>query len=144
MRGVGSRISDGGRAPQSYFTRDRDADLMEAALGRLPPRVARPSVVVMVGLPGSGKSFLARALAKRTPVVVLDSDAMRLVLFAEPRHTKREHARLFPALHVVMERLLARGHSVIVDATNLKEWSRRPYYKIAEKYGAPVVLVRTW
>lgn len=117
---------------------------MEAALGRLPGRSARPKVVVMVGLPGSGKSYLARTVAKRTPAVVLDSDAMRGVLFGEPKHTMREHARLFPALHVLMERLLERGNTVIVDATNLKEAHRRPYHKIAEKYGAPVVLVRTW
>ena len=136
MSGTGTR--------RSHSILERDADLLEAALGRLPRRAERPRVVVMVGLPGSGKSFLARAVARRTPAVVLDSDAMRSVLFAEPRHTKREHGRLFPALHLVMERLLARGYSIVVDATNLKEVSRRPYYKIAEKCGAPVVLVRTW
>lgn len=137
-------MSDGGRVARSRYIRNRDVDLMESSLGRLPRKVGRPRVVVMVGLPGSGKSFLARAVAKRAPAVVLDSDAMRSVLFAEPGHTKREHARLFPALHVLMERLLARGNSIVVDATNLKEVNRRPYYKIAEKYEAPVVLVRTW
>lgn len=126
------------------FVRDRDAETLLVSLGRLPARAKRPVVVVMVGLPGSGKSFLARAVAKRTPAVVLDSDKLRGVLFVEPMHTKEEHARLFPALHVLMERLLERGNSIIVDATNLKEANRRPYYQIAEKHGAPVVLVRTW
>lgn len=117
---------------------------MEAALGKLPARAEALRVLVMVGLPGSGKSHLARAVARKVRAVVLDSDAMRVALFGEPRHTKREHARLFPALHVLMERMLARGNSVIIDATNLHEAHRRPYYKIAERYGAPVVLVRTW
>ena len=130
--------------PEIHPLRRRDADRLQASVKPLPRTVKRPAVVVMVGLPGSGKSYLARAVAKRTPAVVLDSDALRGVLFAQPKHTKREHARLFPALHVLMERLLERGHSIIVDATNLKEANRRPYYKIAEKYGAPVILVRTW
>lgn len=138
MGGVGRAGS------RSSFVRNRDADRLEASLGRLPGKSERPAVVVMVGLPGSGKSYLARAVAKRTAAVVLDSDALRAVLFGEPKHTKKEHARLFPALHVLMARLLERGNSIIVDATNLKEANRRPYYKIAQKYGAPVLLVRTW
>jgi predicted kinase len=66
------------------------------------------------------------------------------VLFAQPKHTKAEHGRLFPAVHVLMARLLGHGVSVIVDATNLKESNRRPYYKLAEEHGAKVLLVRTW
>src|SRR5262245_23330072 len=127
----------------SHYVRERDADRLLAALGRLPRAVERPAVVVMVGLPGSGKSHLARPVVRKTPVVVLHSDALRQVLFAQPQHTKKEHGRLFPAIHVLMGRLLARGNSIIVDATNLKEANRRPYYKIAEAYGAPVHLVRT-
>lgn len=136
--------TDGKPVSRSRHMRDRDADFLEASLGRVQKPTKAPKVVVMVGLPGSGKSYLARAVAKRAPVVVLDSDALRSALFGEPRHTREEHRRLFPALHLLMERLLERGNSIVVDATNLKETNRRPYYTIAEKYGVPVVLVRTW
>lgn len=119
--------------------------MLEASLGKLPRATAGPPVmVVVVGLPGSGKSYLAREIAKRYPAAVLDSDALRQVLYAEPRHTQQEHGRLFPAIHVLMQSLLARGISVIVDATNLKEANRKPYYDIAARLGAKVVLVRTW
>jgi predicted kinase len=123
--------------------RNRDADRLEASLGRLPP-VARPAMVVMIGLPGSGKSHLARAIAARVPAAVLDIDALRAALFEDPKHTAKEHGRLFPALHVLMDRLLARRITVIVDATNLKETNRKPYHKIAAKHGAKVLLVRVW
>jgi hypothetical protein len=121
-----------------------DADRLEKSLGRLPAPVARPAMVVMVGLPGSGKSHVARAIAARVPAAVLDIDALRQVLFENPQHNPKEHGRLFPALHALMDRLLERGITVIVDATNLKEASRKPYYKIAKKHGANLVLVRTW
>ena len=122
--------------------RNRDADRLETSLGRLPKPVARPGLVILIGLPGSGKSHFARQLAKRYPAAILDSDALRGVLFASPQHTEQEHGRLFPAIHVLTRRLLERGVPVIQDATNLKEANRRPLYRLAEETGARLVLVR--
>jgi predicted kinase len=130
------------RLARTTAIRNRDADRLEAALGPLPVPIERPSLLILVGLPGSGKSHLARALAARYPAAILDSDALRGVLFEEPKHTENEHRRLFPAMHTLIDRLLGRAITVIVDATNLKEAHRRPYYKIAEKHGARVVLVQ--
>lgn len=129
---------------RSERVRQRDAERLEKSLGRLPRRSKRPAVIVMVGLPGSGKSHLAREVKRRFPATVLDSDALRQALFEKPEHTKAEHRRLFPAVHALMARLLERGVSVIVDATNLKEANRRPYYRLAEDYNARLLLVRTW
>jgi predicted kinase len=126
------------------WLRERDADRLEKSIGR-PARKSRPqTVIVMIGLPGSGKSHLAREIKRGFPAVILDSDALRQELFGLPRHTKNEHSRLFPAIHVLIARLLEQGYSLIIDATNLKEANRRPYYKLAESFGAKVVLVRTW
>lgn len=122
--------------------RNRDADKLEASLGRLPRRHKSPSLIVLIGLPGSGKSHFARQLKKRYPAAILDSDALRQVLFAKPEHTTKEHGRLFPAIHVLIRRLLDRGVSVIVDATNLKEANRRPFYALAEEAGAKLVVIR--
>jgi predicted kinase len=38
-------------------------------------------IVIMAGLPGTGKSTLARALAQRLPGAVLDKDSIRAALF---------------------------------------------------------------
>jgi predicted kinase len=99
-------------------------------------------LIVLIGLPGSGKSHFARQLKRRYPAAILDSDALRQTLFAKPQHTTKEHGRLFPAIHVLIRRLLARGISVIVDATNLKEANRKPYYAIAQEAAAALMLVR--
>ena len=46
-------------------------------------------IVIMAGLPGTGKSTLAQALAQRLPGAVLDKDAIRAALF-EPAHVHRD------------------------------------------------------
>lgn len=130
--------------PRAHWVRERDADRLEQSLGRFPRKSDAPAMIVLIGLPGSGKSHLAREIKRRIPAVILDSDALRQALFADPKHTMKEHARLFPAIHVLMARLLERGVSIIVDATNLKEANRRPFYEIAEEHGAKVALVRVW
>jgi predicted kinase len=45
------------------------------------PRTELPMVVIMAGLPGTGKSTLARALALRVAGAVLDKDIIRAALF---------------------------------------------------------------
>jgi adenylylsulfate kinase len=44
-------------------------------------------IVIMTGLPGTGKSTLARALAQRLPAAVLDKDTIRAALF-QPAHVE--------------------------------------------------------
>jgi len=130
--------------PRKSPRRTADTNKLERSLGKLPDASTVAALVVMTGLPGSGKSHFARLLAEHWPAVILDSDALRKVLFKTPAHSKREHQRLFPAMHELIDRLLSRGVSVIVDATNLKEEHRGPYYAIAKRHRARPVLIRTW
>lgn len=48
---------------------------------------AEATIVVMAGLPGTGKSAIARSLAERLSAALLDKDAVRAALFA-PRHVE--------------------------------------------------------
>ena len=88
-------------------------------LGELPEPVVRPPFVVVSGLPGTGKSYFCAKLAERLPFVILESDALRKALFSPPSYSPEERARLFRALHLLIERLLKGGIPLILDATNL-------------------------
>jgi hypothetical protein len=105
-------------------------------------RRKRPALAVLVGLPASGKSRVAEELRARTGAVVLESDALRRLLFPRRTYSAEESRRLFAAVHRAIEELLAEGVSVIVDATNLAEAERAPLYEIAERRGARLVLAQ--
>ncbi len=121
---------------------DHDLRQLRESIDALPEPVANPALVVVSGLPGTGKSFFSRQLAQRLPFVVLESDALRKTLFASPRYLAEESQRLFKASHELVEEFLKKGIGVIFDATNIAERHREYLYSIADRLGAKLVIVR--
>lgn len=104
---------------------------------------AKPVLLLLSGLPGTGKSFLARRLAEALPFVIIESDVVRKILFPQPLYTAQESRWVHRTCHVLMAKLLKRGVRVIYDATNLIEYHRELVYRIAQKAGARLVVVKT-
>ncbi len=119
-----------------------DAQKLRQSLGELPEPIARPFLIVMSGLPGTGKSYFSRRLTERLPCVRLESDELRKVLFPSPGYSADENQRLFSALHWLIQELLRKNIPVLLDATNLVEHHREQLYCIADRLGAKLVLVR--
>ncbi len=94
-------------------------------------------VVVLVGLPGSGKStWLEQAGA-----VGLSSDALRKLL-TDDETNQSVNDRVFQALRYLLRQRLALGRPVsYIDATNLTAAERAPYIAIAKSYGCEVEAV---
>jgi DegV family protein with EDD domain len=120
----------------------RDVAVLEGAIGPLPAVVDPPPFIVLSGLPGSGKSHLAREVARRYPVALLESDALRKALVKRPSYSQQENGRLFAACHALIASLLEKRIPVLFDATNLREMHRRPLYDIAERTGARLLVVQ--
>jgi len=119
-----------------------EVERLAESLGQLPEPVAKPTLVAVSGLPGTGKSYFSAKLAERLSFVILESDALRKILFPYPTYSAEESTRLFRAVHRLIERLLKRGIPVILDATNLSERHREYLYSIAEHLGIKLILVR--
>lgn len=119
-----------------------DTEQLLESLEQLPEPVVKPAFVVVSGLPGTGKSYFCRRLAERIPVIILESDVMRKALFPSPTYTATESARLFQAIHHLIEHLLKKGVSLVLDATNLSERNREYLYHIAYQINARLVMVR--
>ena len=111
---------------------------------------AVPRVIAIGGLSGTGKSILARMLAPAIPpqpgAVVLRSDIVRKQLF-QVNDTDRlppsayqasVTGRVYETLAQCARRVLAQGHSVIIDAVFAQESERRAATALAQECGTPL------
>ncbi len=90
--------------------------------------MAKATLYLLLGLPGSGKTTAAREISKLTGAIHLSSDTYRLSLFKKPIFTQTEHDELYKKLDEECARLLNDGTSVVYDA-NLNRFEHR-----SEKY----------
>lgn len=118
-----------------------DAQQLKRSLGKLPEPVVHPVLVIVSGLPGTGKSYFSRKLAEQLPSVIVESDALRKKLFPVPVYSAEESQRLFAACYRLIEELLGSSISVILDATNLVEYHREFLYRIAERLKVKLIIV---
>jgi predicted kinase len=99
-----------------------------------------PTLHLLIGLPGSGKTTLAKILQDLTDAVRVSSDDYRLLLFPKPKFTQKEHDNLYAMIDHNVEHLLQAEHSVIYDANLNRKIHREEKYSIAKKYGATTIL----
>ena len=96
-----------------------------------------PRVLLLVGLPGSGKS----SWAARQATAPLSSDALRMML-ADDETAQGIHNEVFAAIRYLLAERLRLGRPLtVVDATHLATWEREPYFAVAREHGATVEAV---
>lgn len=100
----------------------------------------KPTLHLLMGLPGSGKTTLGRVLQSLTSATVMSSDDYRLLLFKKPCFSQEEHDMLYTTLDHNVEHLLEAGQDVIYDANLNRLEHRKQKYQLAEKHGANVKL----
>ncbi len=101
---------------------------------------ARPSkgtVVLAIGLPGSGKS----SWFKRNKITPLSSDLLRALLFDDPTEQRFQDLIFSNLRSMLKARLIARRPLNYVDATNLTPQERQGWIKLAKDYGYEVQAV---
>jgi aminoglycoside phosphotransferase family enzyme/predicted kinase len=119
------------------------------ALGELEEPGRRPCLVLVGGLPGTGKSTLARALAEVAGFRVIRSDLVRKELanaagtepspaaFGEGMYTPEWTERTYAECLRRAEGLLFEGERVLVDANFREEAWRQTFLEAATRWGVP-------
>jgi len=105
---------------------------------------------MFLGSPGSGKSYMARALADRLQAVRLNGDSLRVIMYGSLEAVEKERSqvgrdvfnkRLFNGLDYCAEQVLLRGYDVVYDASHNKKADRSRLEAMAASHGALTVLV---
>jgi predicted kinase len=107
----------------------------------LAETTSRPRIVLLVGLPGSGKSTWVQSKVKLGKSGVLSSDALRELLADDPNN-QNIHARIFRVMRDLLKHRLQLERPVTyIDATNLTPKERRPYIKLANSFDCAIEAV---
>jgi len=105
------------------------------------PAPGQPTLVMFCGLPGTGKTTLARRLVHRLPAVMIESDQIRRTLFVLSTYTAEESRRVHTLCHILIGWYLRHYYHVVYDATNLYEHHRQLVYRLAERSGARLTVI---
>jgi len=87
-------------------------------------------LIILVGVPGSGKSSYAKEIAKKERATIVSSDGIREELFGDESIQGKPYI-VFKRLYEKVDELIAQDISVIIDATNIKRDKRMA---VLEKY----------
>jgi hypothetical protein len=151
---------DGLMLGESEVPRDQRASAMERSVGHwllalaeIEPAASRPGLLLVGGLPGTGKSTLGRLLGERCAFHVLRSDVIRKELAGLPPlapvpegfeggiYTREFTRRTYAECLRRAQALLFEGRRVLIDATFADEGQRTAFLAVARSYGVPVGLL---
>ncbi|MBV9123943.1 MAG: AAA family ATPase, partial [Planctomycetes bacterium] len=123
------------------------------ALAELEEPGRKPCLLLVAGLPGTGKSRLSQGLAESAGFSVIRSDVVRKELAGlsereqtpapdrealySPEWTERTYAECLRRA----EGLLREGRRVLVDASFREEKNRQTFWKAAVRWGVPAVIL---
>ncbi|MFZ1982831.1 MAG: AAA family ATPase [Desulfatitalea sp.] len=116
-------------------------------------RYSRPVLWLVCGMPATGKSTVAEALAKHLDVAVLQSDVVRKELFGykaleaqvnpfeEGIYSKHASGLTYGRLLLLAQEQLAQGRAIILDATFGSRRRREEAVRLARDMDAGVIFI---
>lgn len=101
----------------------------------------KPTLYLMMGYPGAGKTTTAKAIHELTGAVHLWADKIRNERFTNPTHSHQENLTLYAHLNELAGELLATGQDVVFD-TNFNFYKDRQHLRdIATQHNAQTRLL---
>jgi len=97
-------------------------------------------LIIMTGLPGTGKSTVAAALGRETGARVLSTDGIR-AQSGRPGFSRSAKGGVYERMFALAEQALESGRSVILDGTFYLERLRRAGAAVGRRAGASVFVV---
>ncbi len=90
------------------------------------------ALIILSGLPATGKTTVAKNLAPLLDAVILSSDKIRKELFEKPTYQRQERELVYQVMILLAKYLHSAGKNCILDATFNKEEFRNQVKKKTE------------
>ena len=108
-------------------------------MGKLQP--TKPLLIMLYGMPGSGKTFFARQLCDQVAAAHVQGDRIRDELFESPTYSKDENHIVASLMVYMTSEFLQAGISVVFDTNAMRMSQRRALRNLAIKAGAHPILL---
>ncbi len=100
---------------------------------------------MLVGIPGSGKSFFARQFSDLFDAPIVSLDEIRHVLFSDPQFSRDEETLIAMVMRIQMKQLFRTQKTFLIDGGLNTRMARMAIEKLAKQYeyGTVTVWVQT-
>lgn len=107
--------------------------------------LARPLLILVIGLPGAGKSFFARHFGDTFGAPLVSADEMQFELFDPPKFTLMEYGLIKRLAERQLTQLTKTRSSIIIDGicNTRQERQQLEKFAAAHNYGTLIVWVQT-
>lgn len=93
-------------------------------------KVKNPTLIILMGLPATGKSFLANLLEEKFNFVKVSGENITYQLFKKTACTVKQYERVYKIARLLTAKFLKNGYNVVFDGTNLKKKYRKQIYEV--------------
>lgn len=100
-----------------------------------PLSLGLPHFIIMVGIPGSGKSFFAEHFAETFKAPIVSYDRLRKELFNSPTHSKIENSIISQVANYMLDEVLKTGRTVVFDGQSDLRNDRELFAKKSREAG---------
>lgn len=98
-------------------------------------------VIIVLGLPGSGKSFFASRLADELKATYLNTDEVRMKMFTSRTYSDAEKMAVYDAMLVAMSDSIRNGMPVVLDGTFYKKALRNKFEEAAAQLDKKIIYI---
>jgi predicted kinase len=100
-----------------------------------------PTLIVLSGLPGSGKTVLAEAVSRALSVPILSIDSIEAAMWRAGLIKTETGVAAYEVAHALADENLRLRHTVIVDAVNPVEAPRAAWRTLAAKHRVSLKII---
>jgi len=104
-------------------------------------QLTHPTLFLLYGFPGAGKTFFARQLCEELQAAHVQGDRIRFELFDEPRYDRQEDDIVTHLMEYMTEEFLQANISVVFDVNAIRSGQRRQLRELARRNKANINLV---